>query len=410
MLRGRSTPGGTVNRRAVLARTAAMALVAAALLAVGPMSGSSPAVGEAMPTALPKPPADGVMGFVVSEFVSPIIPGKDACPQGPALKLRDAYVAGLAPAERERLLRKENEKELERLWKLSAFGPNDTNVCSQPDMFDKPMLRTVQSPMAWGLDLDGDKGKGAAGADGCAQQDFTSPTGEKGVDNQEYRAQGCKLEWRGVDGMPSDQAVGMKQFHVSGEWTQVLLLKGVDSLQNDDDVEVIYANTPDRPFVDGKGNFLRGATFTISEAPPRHRNVLRGKIVGGVLTTEPKDIALTQTWGQGGARDIRGNRGIWDFRKGRLKLTFQPDGSLRGLVGGYRPVFDLIISPSLGSAGSPLVAGIDCAAELKTIRKLADGLRNPKTGQCEGISSAMQVSAVPAFVNDAPARQRTAAR
>jgi hypothetical protein len=392
-----------------------MASVAAALVAVGPMSGSSPAVGEATPTALPKPPADGVMGFVVSEFVSPIIPGKDACPQGPALKLRDAYVAGLAPAERERLLRKENEKELERLWKLSAFGPNDTNVCSQPDMFDKPLLRTVQSPMAWGLDLDGDGGKnsggkGAASADSCAQQDFTSPTGEKGVDNQEYRAQGCKLEWRGLDGMPSDQAVGMKQFHVSGEWTQVLLLRGVDSLQNDDDVEVIYANTPDRPFVDGKGQFLRGATFTISEAPPRHRNVLRGKIVNGVLTTEPKDIALTQTWGQGGARDIRGNRGTWDFRKGRLKLTFQPDGSLRGLVGGYRPVFDLIISPSLGSAGSPLVAGIDCAAELTTIRKLADGLRNPKTGQCEGISSAMQVSAVPAFVNDAPSRQRTAAR
>jgi hypothetical protein len=391
-------------------RTAGMVSVAAVLLAVGPMSGSSPAVGEATPTALPKPPADGIMGFVVDNFVAPIVPGKESCPDGPALKLRDAYVAGLAPAERERLLRKENEKELERAWKLSAFGPNDTNVCSQPDMFDHPLLHTVKSPLGWGLDLDGDGGKGAAGADGCAQQDFTSPTGDKGVDNQEYRAMGCKREWRGADGMPSDQAVGMKQFYVSGEWTQVILLRGVDSLEHDDDVEVIYGNTPDRPFVDSKGNFLRGATFTISEAPPRHRNVLHGKIENGILTTRPQDIALTQTWGQGGARDIRGNRGVWDFREGRLRLAFQPDGTLRGMLGGYRPLFDLIISPSLGSAGSPLVAGIDCAAELKTIRKYADGLRNPKTGQCEGISSAMEVSAVPAFVNDVPARQRTAAR
>jgi hypothetical protein len=277
-------------------------------------------------------------------------------------------------------------------------------------MFDRPLLRTVQSPLGWGLDLDGDKGKGAAGADGCAQQDFTSPTGEKGIDNQEYRALGCTLEWRGKDGMPSDISLGSRQFHTSGEWTQVILLKGVDSLQDDDDVEVIYANTADRPFVDGKGNFLRGATFTVNEEGARHRNVLRGKIVKGVLTTETQDIKLAETWGQGGARDIRGNRGTLDFRKGRLRLAFQPDGSLQGFVGGYKPLFEVISATTLGGAGTALVAGIDCSSYLATARKLADGLRNPKTGQCEGISSAMQVSAVPAFVNDALARQRTAAR
>ena len=62
---------------------------------------------------------------------------------------------------------------------------------------------------------------------------------------------------------------GMKQHFKSGEWTQVILLKGVDSLENDDEVEVIYANTADRPFVDAKGNFLRGATFSISDTAPR---------------------------------------------------------------------------------------------------------------------------------------------
>jgi hypothetical protein len=359
-----------------------------------------PANGEATPTALPAPPADGVMGFVVSEFTPPIVNGNDACPEGPVLKLRDAYLHGLAPDERERLLRKENAKELERNWQLTAFGPDNTNICSQPDMFDHPMIRTVQNDFAVGLDLDGSDGP--RGKADCGQKDFRTVTGETGIDNQEYRVMGCKSEWRSADGMPSDQQIGMRQFHVSGEWTQVLLLRGVDSLDNDPDVTVIYANTPDRPFVDNEGRFLPGASFTISDAPPRHRNVLKGRIENGVLTTVPQRITLTQTWGQGGTRDIRGHRSRYDFHEGRLRLKFQPDGTLRGVIGGYRELFDFIISPAIGGAGSAIVAGIDCAAELKTLRHYADGLYNPKTGQCEGVSSAMQMAAVPAFVNDAP--------
>jgi hypothetical protein len=182
----------------------------------------------------------------------------------------------------------------------------------------------------------------------------------------------------------------------------VILLRGVDSLEQDDHVEVIYANTPDRPMTDSKGKFLVGASFAVSDSAPRNRNVLIGRIDKGVLTTRPADIALTQTWGQGGARDIRGNRTKWDYRKGRLRLVFQPDGSLAGLLGGYRPVFDVIQSPALGGAGSALSAGIDCASQLATLRKYADGLRDPKTKQCTAISSAVKIVAVPAFVTDLP--------
>jgi hypothetical protein len=364
----------------------------------------TPADAAPRPLALPAPPANGVMGFVVDTFFQPVVQGKDACPQGTALKLRDAYLATLPQDERERLQRKENEAEYTRRWQAYSFGPNGTNVCSQPDMFERPLQRTVQSKSSWGLDLDG-----GSSDDTCAHENFTTPTGERGIDNQEYRAMGCTLEWRGVDGIAGDSQVGMRQFIASGEWTQVILLRGVDSLQNDNDVEVIYANTPDRPLADGKGNFLRGTTFTISDKLPRHRNVLHGKIVNGVLTTDPADIALTQTWGQGGARDIRGNRTKWDYRKGRLRLAFQPDGSLVGVMGGYRPLFDVTVSPAIGGAGSAIVAGIDCAQVLTTLRHYADGLKNPRTGKCEGISSAQSIHAIPAFVNDVPAT-RTAAR
>jgi hypothetical protein len=392
----------TSIRTATALRIAGLATAGAALLAIGPMS-VAPAVSEATDRTLPPPPADGVMGFLVSEFIPPVIQGKDACPEGPALKLKDSYLSGLSPEERARLSLKENEAELTKRWQAGIFGPNGTNICSQPDMFTRPAMRTVQSPNAWGLDLD------EGGDEGCSHEEFTTPAGDKGVDNQEYRVMGCTLEWRGVDGIQGDQATGTRQFHASGEWTQVILLRGVDSLENDDSVEVIYGNTPDRPMADSNGKFLPGASFTISDKAPRNRNVLHGRIANGVLTTDPGDVVLTQTWGQGGARDIRGNRTKFDYRRARLRLTFQPDGSVKGFLGGYRPVFDVIHSPAIGGAGSAIVAGIDCAAELQTLRQVADGIKNPKTGKCEGVSSAMQVTAIPAFVNDVPA-VRTAAK
>lgn len=394
-------------------RYAATTAALAALLAIGPMTGgrqplASPAEGEATPASLPAPPANGEMGFVVSYFIQPVIQGPDACPQGTTPKLRDAYLARQSPEERARLSLKENEAELVRLWQADVFGPNGTNICSQPDMFpNRPLGHTVQSKFAWGLNLDGDS---KAAGDTCEHENFQTPTGDQGIDNQEYRAMGCMLEWRGVDGVAGDQEVGMRQFHASGEWTQVILLRGVNSLQNDDSVEVVYANTPDRPSVDSTGKFLPGASFSVSDKAPRNRNVLHGRIANGVLTTTSQDILLAQTWGQGGARDIRGNRSKYDFRKARLRLEFQSDGTLTGMLGGYQPIFDVIQSPAIGGVGSALTAGIDCAANLRTLQAMADGIRDPRTGKCTGVSTAMRIRAVPAFVTDVPHATRISAR
>ena len=374
-------------------------------LAGGPARIGAPAYSEPVPEAkLPAPPPGGTIGFVVQTFMPPIVPGMDACPTGTAPRLRDVYLATVPEAERARLTQKQNEQELTRLWHAYASGPDGSNICSQPDKFSHTAYPLVASKYGIGIDLDG----GSPGAGGCTHENFQSPTGEQGIDNQEYRAMGCTLEFRGKDGQGADLA-GIKQFHNSGEWTQVILLKAVDSFVNDPDVEVIYANTADRPELDSKGNFLRGQSFTVSEDGARHRNVLHGRIVDGVLTTDPTDIRLAQTWGQGGARDIRGNRTQYHYIKGRLRLSFQSDGALRGLVGGYRPLFDVIVSPALGGIGSAVVAGIDCASEYAALQKAADGMRDPKTGQCTAVSSAMRIEAIPAFVTDLPAT-RTASR
>jgi hypothetical protein len=390
-------PQPSLSQAARLAMIAAACAGGFALGMAAPQGMRAAADAAPLSLALPAPPANGAMGFVVDGLAPPAIHDKDACPNGRAPRLRDAYLATLPQPEADRLRQKENEPELTRRWQAYVTGPGGTNVCSQPDMFDRPLIPAVGGRYAVGFDLDGGNAD-----DTCAHDEFQSPNGEMGIDNQEYRAMGCSGAERAEEGNGSEVQRGYRQFMASGEWTQVLLLRGVDSLQNDDEVEVIYANTPDRPQADSKGNFLRGVSYTISTEPPRMRNALKGKIRNGVLTTEPADIKLTQTWGQSSIRDTRGRRSKFDYRKGRLRLAFQSDGSLRGLLGGYRPVFDVIAAPAIGGLGSAIVAGIDCAQQLKMLRHYADGLKDPKTGKCTAVSSAIAISAVPAFVNDSP--------
>lgn len=402
-----------------LIRFGCFALGGCALLALGaatPELARAPAEAAPEQRRLPPPPPGGTMGFVIDQFGMRGVQDKDACPDGGSMTLRESYLAHLPATERARLALKENEPELTKRWQAQVFAPDGSNMCSQPDRFERPAMPTVKGRYAWGFDLDGGKN-----SDGCAHEEFQTPTGETGIDNQEYRALGCS--GRPPAGTPvpaqaaadaeaaarnSEGARGMNQFMASGEWTQVILLRGVDSLENDPAVEVVYGNTADPPPADGKGRFLPGSSFTISDKGARHRNVLKGKITGGVLTTEPADIALAQTWGQGGVREIRGARWKYRFMRARLRLEFQADGSIRGMIGGYRPTIEVISAMTLGGAGSATTAGIDCAGILQAANRLADGMRDPKTGKCTAISSAFRIGGIPAFVNDVP--QRTAVR
>ncbi|MBB5686357.1 hypothetical protein [Sphingobium boeckii] len=349
-------------------------------------------------TALPAPPANGEMGFIVTHFAPAIYQGEQDCPDGAAASLRETYLQTVPASERIRLLDKANEQELTTRWQGYAVGPNGINICTHPDQFSRPPQRTVKGGVAQGLNLDGDEGAGD-GTETCGHDNFTSPEGAAGVDNQMWRAMGCMRSWRGVDGLGGDIVHGLTQFMISGEHTQVLLLRGVDSLVNDPEVEVVYANSEDRAIIDPKQNFIPGASYTVVDNP-RHRNVLRGRIVNGVLTTTRTDIRLRQTWGQGSERDIRGQRTEWDLRRGMLSLAFQPDGSLKGLAGGYQPIWNVIASASIGGVGAATVAGYDCAAMYATLKQMADGDRDPKTRQCTTISSGLAMTAIPAFIND----------
>lgn len=379
-----------------LALPGLVGILAAAVLQDRQADASAPL--QASAAQLPLPPATKEMGFLLTHFLPAYRRDAAQCPDGYGRTLREAYLATQPEAERTRLNLRENQAELEERWKAYAMGPNGTNICTNVESFDRPANPLVGGRIARGMDLDGDA-SGAGGDDTCAHANFIGEDGAQGIDNQAFRALGCSAGAQ----VPPDESQGpspMNEKLVNGEHTMVLLIRGVDSLVRDNDVEVIFASSGDMAVTDTRKKAITGASFTVTDNP-RWRNVLKARIADGVLTTEPADLHTSQKWGHGG---IRGQRAEYVFLKGRFRLAFQPDGSIAGMLGGYQPIGTLIQTPVLGGVGSAVIAGIDCAGIYSTLRKVADGIKDPKTGKCTAASSAMELKAVPAFVFDTPPR------
>lgn len=386
-----------------LRQGASLAAAAVALVAMGAAYQATAPVATAAAPQLPAPPPNGEMGFVVTQFHPAFHNGGDKtdCPVMMGT-LKDSYLRTLPPARRAALSKPENTNELDRLWKAYGLGPNNANLCSNVyEFLDRPATPEMKGKVAWGLNLDNDTGDGSSDPYTCKHENFTSPTGERGIDYQLWRAQGCSATLRGAnnDGK-SDMRFAYDGAMMSGEMTQVILLRGVNSLANDEDVEVIYANTDDRPIADSNGKPITNASFTVSLQGRKveYRNVLKGRIIDGVLETASKDILLNA------------NGGPFDLARSKVRIQFQADGTIMGLVGGYQPIANILRLPRGGGRGSVQVAGIDCAGQYITLRKLADGDRDPATGQCRKISYAYELVGVPAFVNDAVPRQNVATK
>lgn len=387
--------------RSALWPSAAVAVIGA--LALGGLAGlspSDPSDAEAAPlSAKLAVPAGGELAFVVESFDPPYYHGADDCPEGPAKALRENFTDSLDPAERERLLKPENAAQFQQAYREYARGRDGSNICTNFDRFPRPPGRTVQGAIGPGLDLD-DGGDAASGDKGCTQRDFTSPAGETGIDNQTWRALGCFKIFRGTPARPPDTGAQFGLSLANGENAQVIVIRGIDSLTRDDDVEVIYGNSRERAMVGPDRRFLYGATYALG-GTPGGPNVMKGHIVGGVLEARTPLLRLRNVWNLGSGivgEDLRGARGEMQFRRVRLRLHFLPDGSIKGMVGGFQPVEQAIFVPSVGGLGAAVTADFDCPVLYATLKKMADGDRDPRDGSCRSISAAYEIKAVPAFV------------
>ena len=240
--------------------------------------------------------------------------------------------------------------------------------------------REVTGSIGIGLDLDSK----------VEARDFTSPDGQKGIDNELYRAIGCTRLFRLPDGTFA---------HFANQWINeygynriVIELTDVDSLADDDAVNVTIYRGRDRLITDASGNnFLPGGSNRLDERfSAKFIQTLKGKIVAGRLTTEPADVSWP--WSAFYTRPY-----AYDLKRMQLSLTVDPERA-EGIIGSFADVDSWYRSVSRSwSTHHSSYGGLSQASLYRTLRRLADGIPD-SNGVNTAISSAMSVKFVQVFL------------
>jgi len=249
---------------------------------------------------------------------------------------------------------------------------------------DDPGQPQVTSRIGDGFNLDGK----------VKATDFVSPDGEKGIDNNLYRAWGCDAPWRGNGNATLDLRANDKM--QEGLYTMVIRISGNQDPMNDSDATVEIGYSPDKIVKDARGGIAIDYSYRILQSAQYTR--LKARIKDGVVETEQVEHLHTPriAW-------FYDQTGDTNFSKGKLRLTMATDGlTATGLMGGYRNWRDLYAENTFAQDGGQ--QGIreheDHVALYYALRRNADGMLNPKTGKYDGISSVYRIRMTSAFVVD----------
>jgi hypothetical protein len=322
----------------------------------------------------------GTIGLVLTEWRHALYEtpgGTEECPDG------------FSPSDTLQHRAMPNSQEhLEAYSYYTNRGPNGEAVTHFPwlveDLLPSPELQTT---VGFGLNLDGTT-NGHATTNSCAHEKFINPDGEP-VDNQLARVVGCTETWR--RGGFADEFI--RQEIVSYAHNRILIeIKGVDSELNDPEVEVYIYKGKDGLSQGAGGSFPPFQNQRVDERFPRYMHQTRGKIVEGILITEPiAEAWLPIFWVQTPAERLIRDMGL------RLQLT---ETGAEGILGGYE---DLKIwwnahSKSGVGGGGASVGPFSNAWLYRAAHRYADGYPDPESGQCTAISAAYRVNAARALI------------
>jgi hypothetical protein len=311
-----------------------------------------------------------------------IDPGSD-CPQGtnPAPDWIQVLVAaGYTPEEAKWLRDPANptRSPVHGQNQMAFRGKNRANVYINPTSTSDPGLVGVSGTIGEGLNLDNDEKTG-----------FTSPTGDKGIDNNFYKALGCWKTYRGPRRLSSG-ALNFNDSMRNGAWTTVIVVSGdgADPM-NDNHVKVGFYVSNDKMIKDGLGNIARDYSFRIAPNA-KYEGILAARTSNGrIISTAPADIML---------RDP-GYTGDLEMLRTRLDLEMRPDGSLTGYVGGYRP-WEAVYKGWVNARGPVIevLTWVQLPAVYYALRRNADYSPTGHSGKKSHISFALRIDALPAFV------------
>jgi hypothetical protein len=312
---------------------------------------------------------DGSIGFVLTDrrwAVYESKDGKEECPQGFNDGNREEFKK-LFPDGKQRTVVETQLKREGEQWHP------ETVTYTMP-------YKEVQGKISYGLNLDGK----------FDSNDFESPEGEKGIDNQLYRANGCIGGYRAGGSFAHFENLFMQQ---SPDSRVLIEITGVDDLTNDDQVTLTTYRGLESLLTDATGEgFMPGGTQRIDMRwGKRYISKANGKIVDGTLITDAMDTLLIP-WGRGVSYQYQ------VFRGARFKLKLTPD-SAEGLLAGYADVDSYTLRKNEGwSTHHQSYGQFSSITQHQAMERLADGYPDPKTGKNTAISSAMRVKFTQVFI------------
>jgi hypothetical protein len=161
------------------------------------------------------------------------------------------------------------------------------NLCGLPaptdNTFYEPLL--YDDVRVTGFDMDDTVSTSDSGL--CGQADFQGTDGNPGIDYAFLRVIDMIRPIR-----PDQVASGvLAQAPSEGLINFGIRLSGVDSFENDDEVDVLVITTIEPPLRGTDGVIIPLSSVTVDQNP-EWQTRFKGRIVEGVLTTEPTDFVL----------------------------------------------------------------------------------------------------------------------
>ncbi len=251
---------------------------------------------------------------------------------------------------------------------------------SEPDLH---IVRTIgfvgaDGNVSAGLDLDGVVSD-ASDPSGCFKNDYVSPEGTEGIDNQ-FAALLPALEL--AAGSDSINGLIERSIH-SGNLLLMLGARHVDDPVDDECVAVSVWRAKGEPLIDGLGEVSRNQSFDIDDEVPSF-HFTEVALADGFYEAGPFDFDLPI---------VIDNFDLFlSLKNARLRYTVGPDGVATGVLAGGLLQDDLAgIIEAVGGASGDVLNLIETQ-----VARNRDLLPN-EDGQCQAISVSLAFEATPAF-------------
>jgi hypothetical protein len=207
---------------------------------------------------------------------------------------------------------------------------------------------------------------------------------ERGVDNNMWRVLGC------FEGYHIRKPVRPYSENISFDTSLdampawLMWVSGTD-LNQDGPVTVTFDRALNVAMRNGLQGLLGGASYTI-DPDPRSHSEFKGYIKDRVLTIEPGNFQMAgdSQW-----------FALLRLSHTRLRFKIAPDGSFDGFIGGYQPFKDFFHFLAIRGEG---LSQTNLPGVYYAMKRLAEAVPDPETGENTAISSAYRMQGIPAFL------------